>query len=260
MVDLTVSASSDPALSVYVSRIINFPDQIELELSAYDTSLVIGVFNIPVLSHSRYDVYVMAPGTSYAAAAGRLVVGEVTSMQSRPYGTFIFAPDATQLEARVVVPGLASISRFVFKNADGTSFSVSGDVTLIAQNNTRFRLLDATTVAIDAGENLGLNAACADTRPCLKTINNVAPDDEGNFWITTSDCAKLTPLTTATLKGLNLSDTCCKPCLSCNEIGDLTERLMQLETDLLALRDHYNQVSLLTAQYGNLVTASCECS
>jgi len=260
LVDLLVSATSDPSLRVYISKVINTPDEIELELSAYGTSTVIGVFSVAAQAHTRYNTYVMVPSASYTAATGKLTVAEVSSMLSLPYGTFVFDQDSTELEMRTIVPGLATISRFVFKNADGTSVSVTGDVTILAQTNTKFRQINSTTVAIDAGDGLGLNAACADDRPCLKTINSIAPDANGNFQLTASDCARFSALTAGTLKGLNLADSCCKPCLSCNEIGDLTQRLMQLESDLLALREHYNEVSLLAKQFGQLSSASCECT
>lgn len=260
LVDLVVSASSDPSVRLFVSKVINMPDEIEVELSVYGTGTSVGVFNIATQGHARYTTYYMSSSSVFPAATGKLVVAEVASMMTLPYGVFIFGQDATELEMRTVVPGLATISRFVFKNADGSSVSVTGDVTILAQTNTKFRQVDSTTVAIDAGDGLGLNAPCADDRPCLKTINNIAPDTNGNFTLTTSDCAKFSALSAGTLKGLNLADSCCKPCLSCNEIGDLTARLMQLESDLLALRGHYNEVSLLTQQFSQLSSASCECT
>lgn len=260
MVDLLLSVSSDPATRVYISRIVNMPDEIEIEFALYGSATQIGVVSLNPAGHSRYTTYYMAASSSYAAATGKLVVGEVSTITTLPYGTFTFDQAATEVEARTVVPGLATVSRFVFRNADGSSFSVTGDVTIVAQTNTKFRLIDSVTVAIDAGEGLGLNAPCADDRPCLKTINNIPPDEDGNFTLTTSDCARFTNLASGTLKGLNLADSCCKPCLSCNEIGDLTQRLTQLESDLIALRTHYNNVSLLTQQFGQLSSASCECT
>ena len=260
LVDLILSISADPALRVSISRIVNMPDVIEVELVTFGSTTVLGTFSISVPDHARYAEYYLTPSISATNATGKLVVGEVSSMLAMPYGTFNFSYSNTEFEARTIIPGLSTISRFVFKNADGTTFSLSGDVTLLAQTNTKFRMVNSSTAAIDAGDNLGLNSICGDTRPCLKTINNVAPDVNGNFWLLTSNCAKFTSLSTGTLNGLNLDDTCCKPCLSCNEIGDLTERLMQLESDLLALRNYYNQISLVTQQFGNLSTASCECS
>ncbi len=260
LVDLVLSVSSDPALRVYISKVINMPDEIEIEVAAVSNSAVIGVFSIAPPAHTRYATYILVPSSAYASASGKLVVAEVASMLQRPYGSFNFVAGTTEVESRTVVPGLATVSRFVFKNSDGTSFAVTGDVTIVAQTNTKFRQINSTTVAIDAGDGLGLNAPCADSRPCLKTINNVQPDVNGDFTLLTSDCARFSPITSGTLKGLNLSDSCCKPCLSCNEIGDLTQRLMQLESDLIALRGHYNSVALLTQQFSQLSSASCECT
>ena len=191
------------------------PDEIEIEFSLYGTTTQIGVVSLTPQGHNRYDTYYMVASSTYSAATAKLVIGEIATITALPYGTFTFDQTTTELETRTIVPGLATVSRFVFKNADGTSFSVTGDVTIIAQTNTKFRQINSTTVAIDAGDGLGLNAECTDTRPCLKTINNIAPDEDGNFTLNTSDCAKFSPLASGTLKGLNLSDSCCKPCLSC---------------------------------------------
>lgn len=260
MVDLILSVTSDPTRRVSISRIVNMPNEIEVEIVTYGSATVLGVFSIDVANHTRYQTYYLVPSLNATGATGKLVIGEVSTMLSMPYGTFSFTSANVEFETRTIIPGISTISRFVFENADGTSFTVSGDVTILAESNVRFRLINASTVAIDAGEGLGLNEDCTDVSPCIKTINSVKPDLTGNFWLTASECAKFTQISASTLNGLNLSETCCKPCLSCNEIGNLTERLMQLESDLLTLRNHYSQVSLVTQQFVSLSTASCECA
>lgn len=255
IVDASLAVSSDPELSIYISRITNSPTEIELEVAVVSSAEVVGTFVIDVISHERYQTYYLVPGSGSANATGKLVIAEVEPMLLLPFGSFTFAATSTELEARTVIPSLVTISRLTFKNADLSTFSVSGDVTLVAQSNLKFRLISATEVALDAGDGLGLNETCDDERPCIKTINQITPDVAGNFWITTSDCATITAIS----GGLNLADSCCKPCLSCNEIGDLTARLMQLEDDLITIRNHYNEVSLLTTQLGTLSTANCDC-
>ncbi len=130
MVDLLLSVSSDPATRVYISRIVNMPDEIEIEFALYGSATQIGVVSLNPAGHSRYTTYYMAASNNYAAATGKLVVGEISTITTLPYGTFTFDQTTTEVEARTVVPGLATVSRFVFRNADGTSFSVTGDVTI----------------------------------------------------------------------------------------------------------------------------------
>lgn len=257
IVDLVLAASSDVTARFYISKVSNLPNVVVVELSsiAGTTSLVCGTFTIETSTHTLNKTYYLLPSDNYPASNGKLTVASVATIGGLPLGVFSFEAATTELESRVIIPSLNNITKFTFSNADGSTFSVTGDITIVAGINVSFRG-SGSTIYVDAGEGLGLNLALNDPRVNIKTINGVPPDDEGNFVIETSNCAQLQEIT----NGLLLNDTCCKPCLSCDEIGDLTGRLMQLETDMLNLRDHYQRISTLSSQLTISSNSSCACA
>ena len=263
IVDFVMSASSTVGDEFYISKIVNLPETVTIEISNV-TSAVCGTIVIPVSTHTLYKEYYLNPSNLYPNANGKMVIGSLDTINTLPFGTFAFPglPDSgdtnTTFETRTIIPCLGTISKFLFTNADGSSFAVTGDVVLTAGKNIKFRQVSSNTVAIDAGEGLGLNASCNADKPSIKTINSISPDIHGNFTLAVSDCAKFTPLS-GVVSGLTLSDICCKPCLGCDEIGELTTRLMTIESELLKLRGHYTALSALSTQLNTVTTASCEC-
>jgi hypothetical protein len=257
LVDLSLAASADPTKRFYISELINHTDQVTLTLMD-DSSVALGSFVIPVSAHTLYKDYYLIPSAGYVGATGKLTVGTLTGLQSTLTGTFTFAITSTEVEMRTIVPYQGSISRFHFINADGTNFSLTGNVTFVARANVKFRLSDGNVVNIDAGDGLGLNAPCTTVAPPIRFINNVGPDANGKISILSNDgCIQITGAASNTL---NITNTCCKPCLGCEEINDLTERAMTIETDMLKLREHYMQMTNLVTQFGTLVGVQCTCS
>jgi hypothetical protein len=266
LVDLLLSVSAGPDLRAYVSRIVNLPGTVQVEISAVSATApapLIGRFLVQAATHVRYAAYPLVPGDGFAGAAGKLVVDSLAGLQQLAIGDHVFAPEATELEMRTVIPLPPQVNRLVFRNADGTEFSLTGNVVLQAGVNLRFRsVADASgrpSAVLDAGEGLGLNSPCADDRPAIKTINGVGPDPDGKFWFTASNCAQLTPVS-GLRPGLHLADTCCQPCLGCTEVGELTQRVMQLESDLVSLRDNYQQIDLAARQVTALAGSDCACT
>lgn len=186
-----------------------------------------------------------------------MTVGNIETIAYQPNGNFTFAASRTEFETRTIIPSLQGINRLIFKNADGSSFALTGDIELVARTNLRFSDQGGNRVILDAGENIGLNTDCTDLLPCIKTVNGVGPDEEGNFTLDFSDCATLTPIPANT--GLLLQDICCKPCTGCGDIEELTNRLTITETQLIALKDYYQSLSTLFENFKTTVTYTCNC-
>jgi hypothetical protein len=256
MVDMTLAVSNDPTLKFYISKISYLVDFVTVEVSELNNGLV-GVFSIDVPSHTKYRNYSLQAGSYFSGSSGVLVVNTLDSLISGPAGTFNFGYDNAALETRVVVPAVVGVSRLRFTNADGSSFALTGDVVINARTNVRFKNGPGNSVIIDVGDGLGLNTQCADTLACIKTINGIGPDSEGNFTLDFSDCAQLTPIPAGT--GLILEDNCCKPCVGCSDIGELTSRLMEAESALIQLKDYYTSLNLLYEQFKTTATYTCAC-
>ena len=258
VVDLQLAVSYSPYRRYYISKLSNLDDSIIIEISD-DTDAIIGTFNIVVSNHWQYKEYFLIPSDEFAGAQGAITVTYLTTVLAQPSGIFTFDLTTTEFETRTVVPALKGINRLTFSNAGGESFSLTGDVVIEARSNLRFKLdlIDSNKIIIDAGNGLGLNSLCDDALKCIKTINGIPPDSEGNFTLDFSDCATLTAIPAGT--GLLLEDICCKPCVGCNDIAELTSRLMTTESTLLALRNYYDDLSQLFVNFRTTATYTCAC-
>jgi len=255
IVDMQIAASYDPSHRYYISRISNFDDVIIVEVSNETASLV-GSFTIAVANHWQYKEYTLTASPSFIGAQGAVCITTLSSIGDQPSGIYTFSLTNAELEARVSVPALKGINRLIFSNTSGTSYTLTGDVILEARTNLRFKKSDDfdNYIIIDAGNGLGLNTQCSDQLNCIKTINGIPPDADGNFTLDFSDCATLPSDT-----GLLLEDVCCKPCLGCDDIEQLTNRLMTAETGLLSLRTYYDNLLKLFNDFKTTTTFTCDC-
>lgn len=262
IVEFQLAATSDVAKKFYISKIVNLPDVITVQISDHD-GVIAGTFEITVSTHTLYKDYFFTPSVDYPGANGKLTIGYLTTILGLPTGTFSFTIDNTEFETKCIIPCLNTVNSFVFKDSSGNTVSLTGVVNILGRSNIRFTGSDTDsdlvtdTITMDVGDGLGLNKKCEATPAPILTINNISPDGNGNFTINVANCASLTTLSTT--QGLLLNDTCCKPCMGCDEISRLTERVMQIETDLMKLRDHYINLQNVVTEFSNLMNYSCDC-
>lgn len=258
LVDCSFAISSDVTARIYISKINNLGDQIEV-LFSDQSDVLIGNIIITPATHTLYQTYPLLPSVAYANAIGRITVASVAAWTTLPAGSFTYTLATAELEARTVVPAQRGINRIVFKNADGTTFSASGNVIVESRVNMKFTYNSGTnTILMDAGEGLGLNTICAPQDQPIKTINGISPDVNGNFILDFASCALVTVLPSNT--GILLNDICCKPCIGCEEMGTLTDRLITLESNLIALREYYTSLLQAFDNYKAATTLTCSCS
>lgn len=256
IVDAQIAATYDVTKRFYISKFSNFEDYIIIEISD-DADVIAGSFTINTTTHTVYQKYEMTPTVDYGGATGILVIGDLGGISGAPAGSFVFTLATTELEARAVVPGLRGVNRLIFVNTAGQEFTLTGDVKIEARTNLRFKLGEDNRVILDAGNDIGLNVDCGDDARCIETINLIPPDEDGNFTLDFSDCAALTPIPANT--GLLLQDTCCKPCMGCDDITELTERLTALESSLLGLRNYYDSLNQIFDNFKTTVNYTCDC-
>lgn len=262
IVEFIISATSDPTARFYISKITNLQDSIIVELTESSDTVPAGYFTISIPAHTLYKDYYFTAINDYIGANGKLTIAYLTTMQALPSGVFNFALDTTEMETKTIIPCMSTLNSLTFVDSvSGLTQTMTGRVNISARTNLRFTsaTVDTTndSIILDAGDGLGLNTKCDNTQPCIKTINSVPPDDVGNFTLTVADCANLSPLSSNS--GLMLSDTCCKPCMGCDEVSELTDRLMQLETDVLKLRDLYSNLQTLITEFSNTMNFTCSC-
>lgn len=256
IVDLELSVSHDPEVYGYISKIFNLSDYISIEISD-NSNVLIGTFVITASEHTRFKKYFLVSSNDYVRATGVITIDSLLGIKDQPDGAFTFTLANTELEMRSFIPGQKGINRIKFINASGSSFYRSGDITIIARSNIRFKAGEGDSIIIDVGDGLGLNTDCAAERACIQTINGIPPDENHNFTLDFSDCAQLTPIPANT--GLLLEDNCCRPCVGCNDIEELTTRLMGAENLLLQLRDYYQSLNTLYQEFKTTVSYTCSC-
>ena len=258
LLDASFSVSSDPELELYISKISTNSQTIILEISD-NAAVVVGRFTLTVSSHTRNKTYFLTPNEDqYIGASGRITVGSVSSILNQASGVFSFALADTVFEMRTLVPSIRKINRIVFHDAKKKPFSLTDSVELFANLNLRFAQdtgeEQQIVARLDAANTFGLSKTCP-VLPCVRSINGVGPDDDGLLTISGVDCVNVT-------EGVNtilIGDTCCQPCLGCTDLSTLTSRVVQVETDLLQLKEYYVNLGLVKDQLTTLINFNCNC-
>ena len=250
--DITICASSDIAKRFFISKIINKISSFVLEISDFN-QIVVGTLEVETNTHTQdKDYYFTINEESYVGANIKITIGSLKDLNNQPAGLFNFDSTSTEFEPRTVIPGLRGVDRIIFVDSEKKPYALSGDVTIITRNNLKFSE-ESSNVYLDAADDLGLNKACVLTN-CVKTINGVAPNSEGDIGLIGVNCIRISNPIDYTIE---LEDTCCTPCSGCDEIETLTSRLTSLENNFLTLKDNYNLLDSQLTMYLATVNSNC---
>jgi hypothetical protein len=254
VVDFTLCATSDVTARFYISKVFNKIDSLTIEISD-QLGVIVGTAEITAATHTEDQDYYLTITDSYAGANGKITIGSLADVKYQPAGSFTFDFKSTEFEPRTIVPGLHGINRIHFIDTANGVRSLSGDVTLSSRSNLSFTYRNSEVIW-DAGDNLGLNKACA-VRNCVKSINGVVPNPTtGDIGLLGINCIDVYSSQQYTL---NFEDTCCTPCSGCNDLEELTTRLTSLENKFLTLKDSYNSVNSQLTTYLATINSNCAC-
>lgn len=247
IVGFSLAATSDVNERCYISRIISNSVSVTIEVSD-SANILVGNFVIPISGFQSYSTYFLSTSNFYSGANGKLTVGSLVNLTAQPTGNFTFTLATAEIEPTVIIPSVSGLNRLVFINADGSQVSLTDAVTITARQNLAFKTdAYATSVFLDAGDDLGLNSACSPDDSPILTINGIHPDGSGNFLFEGQDCLTLNPIT----NGIVFTDICSSPCIGCDSIAILTNRVMTVESNLLDIK---NQHLTLASAYENFKT------
>jgi hypothetical protein len=256
IVDLTLCATSTVTDRFYISKIFNKLSSVSIEISKYDNAAIVGSITIDKDTHTEDQDYYITPTTNYAGTNGKITIGTLNDLSTQPVGLFSFANTATEFEPRTIIPGRIGLSRLAFVDASNGEYSMTGTVTLASRSNLLFSYIPgASTVILDAGDNLGLSKKCTDYVP-IQSINGVLPDFTGNINLIGIDCMKVSNSAQYTL---DITDTCCTPCSGCSDLETLTTRLTSLENKFLDLKGSYASANAQLTTYISTVNSNCAC-
>lgn len=201
--------------------------------------------SVPLASHTEFRSYALPGAGDFDDSVGRVVFGRPEDLKALPPGSYDFDPAAGRLDLDCIRPAVRGVTGVVLVNNGDRSDRLTGVVELNAGANVRLSVTAVgavNKVRIDAvqGEGLTKDCDCDDNAdgPCVKTINGIPPDDDGNFVVQGDDC--LVPQGIA--NGIRIEDQCSKPCCGCVELEAVTRDLERFGAAAASLENYLNRL------------------
>lgn len=229
----------------------------------------IGAVSIAIATHQENQSYFISGTGEFYDSVGKITIGKLSNSLLTA-GYYKFDLNGARLESTVVRPNLRGVSAVILVNGEDRSDPLAGDIELVA--GTNIRLVPNPNpggnpqIRIDAISGAGLVQDCgcegklpADA-PCIRTINGIPPDNNGNFLLEGDACLTLTALPT----GLAIKDGCSTACCGCDELqkivadlGTMNLQITTLESFASSLTAQVNAaiINLLASKSGDLPCA-----
>ncbi len=202
---------------------------------------------IPRQAHLRNTAYALGGVAPFDDTVGKLVIGRLDNIDEQPPGFWTFTLEGARIEPDSIRPIIRGVSALICVNGDQVGARLYGDIELQAGQNMRLTPIVVAgqdpVIRFDAINGEGTVDSCVcegdevPTAPIAK-INGVTPTPSGDFNIIGSDCLKVTPID----HGLQLEDTCSKPCCGCKELETITQDMSRLGKQSEAVQEFVNQL------------------
>ena len=197
------------------------------------------------------QVFTISGSGDFSSITGNITIGDIQQAAAEAMGAYDFTPASAPFEPSVVYVSLPALSYVDAYNGSSMVGRFDDILSLRAGENIRLTYVDNNTIRIDA--IAGLNnpeESCtgkAPQPPCIKTINGIPPDENGNFVINGGECIDIQPGASS----ITVSDTCSQSCCGCRELESLMNSLSLLETQYQSLRD---QISTVQTQQSQMIS------
>jgi hypothetical protein len=268
-VDMKLAVPYMPGLKpsgFYISSITVYPQGFVFELG-YD-----GEFQAPSVAvsspvaftgFSPYSSVAIKGVTSssdydFSQISGVAILGDISGLQNA-IGTLTFNLAATRVEATVVSFGIKRISGIRVVNSGFTTPVLSGQISLTSGSNHSISVTSSSgysSLRFNAVDGGGLTEACdcndIELSPCIRTINGLTGDPQGNVSIVGGDCV----FVNTSSDGISISDTCAKPCCGCNELNVVVGDVDNLNNKLSTLANEITILASSVAQLQNICLTS----
>jgi hypothetical protein len=212
---------------------------------------------VPFAGHVEYQSYALGGQGDFDDTVGKVVIGRLDELLVLSPGQYHFTYEAGQLEVDAIRPMIRGVSRLVLINNGERSDPLTGDVELVAGANMRLSLVQSGSqqqIRFDAIDGEGLSNACdcEDDTPCLKTINGVAPNADGNLTLLGDDCVSFESQD----NGLRINDNCSRPCCGCAELERVTTDLQRFSAGAVNLDNFVTRLESTVTQFSAVVLGS----
>jgi hypothetical protein len=217
------------------------------------------VANVSIPRTAAKDTaYVIGGTAGFETITGKVVVGKLTTLYEQPSGLYTFDLTGSRFEPQVVRPMIRGVAAFRVSNAAGsTSRDLTGIIELVAGTNIQLSTAVAgntSKIVISALDGSGTIEECscegaAAEIPAIKTINGIPPDAQGNFNLVGDDCITVTAIP----GGIQLTDSCSKPCCGCAELEAITRDLETFNSQRVTYQTFVDQ---LAGEVGRMRTST----
>lgn len=262
--DLPVSTgvSTDPA-RFYVRYIGAHGDGYFIQVAYQPVSgppVPVAAAAVSVQGFIKNTVYALGGVAPFDDTVGRIVIGSLDNINKQPAGFWEFSLENARLDPDAVRPIIQGVSALVCVTDGQPLAPLQGLVELRAGTNMQLVPIVAVgqdpVIVINAisGEGTVQDCVCvgdaSPTAPIL-TINGLPPVDD-NFNLVGSECISVVPIA----NGLQLVDTCAKPCCGCVELERITQDLERLDTQAASVGTFVTQLQTQADTFGNVVLGS----
>ena len=207
--------------------------------------------------NSRYRLFATSP---FFDTIATLVIGSLNTILQTA-GSFEFDVDGGMIEPHAVVPFLRGVQALYLENDGVLSEPIVGDVVLQAGRNALLTYIpgpvgEPDRVQISAIDGAGLNSVCdcgeARVKPCIKTINGITPDDDGDFKLLGDERIELS----AIANGLQLSEKCADPCCGCSELGVVLTAMQNVANAVSSMEGHAYKMEAAIQNLNSVILVS----
>jgi len=232
----------------YIRSLSVFSTGLNIVLGYWDnvSGITVASTTIAFSSHSEYKTYSLIGEGDFLDCAGKVVLGKLDELSSLPAGAYDFTYNAANVDSDAIRLMLRGVSSITLVNGSTTTKRLQGDIAFVAGSNM---LLESSTVdgvtsitfnAIK-GEGLTVDCNCEDDDDipsCIRTINGTEPTEGGDLSFVGDSCLSIT----AVANGLQLTDTCSKPCCGCTELEAVTTDLVRFGESATSLTNFLNRL------------------
>ena len=232
----------------FIRSFVMFGSGINISLGYDDdtnTDIPAATASIDFLTHTEYKSYLLSGIGIFSDSIGKVVLGRLEDLKSLPAGAYLFSYEGGKLDTDCVRPYIRGVSAITLVNGTDRTARLVGDIEFVAGTNMQISVIPGspTQIRFDAISGAGLfeDCVCVDDNalsPCIRTINGVSPNANGEFSILTDDSISVQNVT----NGIKFKDANSKPCCGCTELEIVTRDLLKLGDAALTLQNYLTKL------------------
>jgi len=277
IVDMRISVPYDPTLKpfyFYLKSVSAYAHGLIVEIGYYNASVsrekaIVAISDaITASTHTNPTSYMLTGVSSntdydFSNVVGTITIGNLSQIQEDPPGRIEFGPEA-YIESTVVSMNTAGVSSLrVGKDLLAADTAITGHVVLRPRTNFGIETSSLeNSFTFSALEGLGLESDCTcegeiELGPCIRTINQLPPDKEGNLDLVAGTCISVDNGNESIL----LSETCSEPCCGCDQLEIFVADLRDLQSGFERLDSYITALaaaveSIRSSAFGSVVASN----